>query len=252
MSDSLTAFDENIVCPITGEVLVLDVDELRTAEGDNRYQTSEDILHLFVDPERSSSKGSDNVTEDVQEFYTDAPFPNYNDFDNIGVFLRRANDGVFGGPEAVLAYLSRYTHRVAIANSRLVAVNGMGVSFKWKDYREGKANDGRARYKTMTLAVHEFCRRFLIHVLPSGFHRIRHDGLFANGSRARNLALARERLAMPAPEIGTDDAECDDDTGPPALPQPCPQCGGRMLIIERLEAGQPPRAPPPRSRSHTP
>lgn len=95
MSDSLAAFNENIVCPITGKVLVLEGDELTTAEGDHRYQTSEDILHLFVDPERPLSKGWDNVTEDVQEFYSDAPFPNYNDFDDMGVFLKRAKDGVF-------------------------------------------------------------------------------------------------------------------------------------------------------------
>ena len=89
----------------------------------------------------------------------------------------------FGGPEAVLAYLSRYTHRVAIANSRLIAFDENGVTFRYKDYRA----DGRARYKTMTLATDEFIRRFLIHVLPHGFHRIRHYGLFANGNRAANI-----------------------------------------------------------------
>ena len=99
----------------------------------------------------------------------------------------------FGGPQAVLAYLSRYTHRVAIANSRLVACNGAGVTFKWKDYRR----DGGERTKTMTLATGEFIRRFLIHVLPDGFHRIRHYGLFAGGSRSGNIARARDLLAMP-------------------------------------------------------
>ncbi len=148
----------------------------------------------------------------------------------------------FAGPEAVLAYLSRYTHRVAISNSRLVALDDHGVTFKWKDYRA----KGRHRQKVMTLATHEFIRRFLIHVLPLGFHRIRHYGLFANGGRAGNLALARQLLAMPPPETRTDDAESDDDAEPPALAQPCPHCGGRMIIIETFEPGHPPRAPPPR------
>jgi len=99
----------------------------------------------------------------------------------------------FGGPQAVLAYLSRYTHRVAIANSRLVACDRDGVAFRWKDYRR----DGRDRFKTMTLATSEFIRRFLIHVLPAGFHRIRHYGLFASASRVDNIARARELLAVP-------------------------------------------------------
>ncbi len=94
----------------------------------------------------------------------------------------------FAGPEAVLAYLSRYTHRVAIANSRLVALDHNGVTFRWKDYRA----NGRSRQKVMTLAPGEFIRRFLIHVLPPGFHRIRHYGLFANGGRTENLARARK------------------------------------------------------------
>ena len=91
----------------------------------------------------------------------------------------------------MLAYLSRYTHRVAIANSRLIAFDQQGVTFKWKDYRI----EGRDRYKRMTLATDEFIRRFLIHVLPNGFHRIRHYGLFAKGARADNIARARELLA---------------------------------------------------------
>jgi hypothetical protein len=148
----------------------------------------------------------------------------------------------FAGPEAVLAYLSRYTHRVAISNSRLISFDDKGVTFKWKDYRA----KGRLRRKVMTLATDEFIRRFLIHVLPLGFHRIRHYGLFANGGRAGNLALARQLLAMPPPETRTDDAESDDDAEPPALAQPCPHCGGRMIIIETFEPGHPPRAPPPR------
>src|SRR5882762_387420 len=98
----------------------------------------------------------------------------------------------FGGPRAVLAYLSRYTHRVAISNSRLVAFDEQGVTLNWKDYRI----EGRDRYKRMTLATDEFIRRFLIHVLPHGFHRIRHYGLFASGTRADNIARARELLAV--------------------------------------------------------
>ena len=100
----------------------------------------------------------------------------------------------FGGPEAVLAYLSRYTHRVAISNSRLRAYGGAGVAFKYKDYRV----DGHARQKVMRLATDEFIRRFLNHVLPTGFHRIRHYGLFASGARAHNIAHARESLAAPS------------------------------------------------------
>ena len=101
----------------------------------------------------------------------------------------------FAGPEQVLAYLSRYTHRVAISNSRLVALDDRGVTFRWKDYRE----HGRTRYKTMTLRTEEFMRRFLLHVLPSGFHRIRHYGLLANANRKTHIATARELLHQPAP-----------------------------------------------------
>jgi hypothetical protein len=108
----------------------------------------------------------------------------------------------FGGPQAVLAYLSRYTHRVAISNRRLISADETGVTFSWKDYR----TEGSGRYKTMTLSTHEFIRRFLIHVLPKGVHRIRHYGLFANGNRAANIARARELLAVPprAPPHETD------------------------------------------------
>ncbi len=143
----------------------------------------------------------------------------------------------FGGPEAVLAYLSRYTHRVAIANSRLVAFDDSSVTFKWKDYRA----KGRERYKTMMVGTHEFIRRFLIHVLPSGFHRIRHYGLFANGGRTANIARARELLGVVAPETEPVDANDGEVT---ALSQPCPCCGGRMIIIETFERGAQPRAPP--------
>src|SRR6201987_6080573 len=100
----------------------------------------------------------------------------------------------FGGPQAVLAYLSRYTHRVAISNRRLISADEAGVTFKWKDYRI----EGPGRYKTMTLPTHDFIRRFLIHVLPKGLHRIRHYGLFANGkNRAANIARARQLFAVP-------------------------------------------------------
>ena len=100
----------------------------------------------------------------------------------------------FGGPQAVLAYLSRYTHRVAIANSRLIAGDRTGVTFRWKDYRA----DGRDRQKVMTLATGEFIRRFLIHVLPQGFHRIRHYGLLASGTRAD------KHFFLPAPHSMSD------------------------------------------------
>jgi hypothetical protein len=144
----------------------------------------------------------------------------------------------FGGPEAVLAYLARYTHRVAISNSRLIALDDNGVTFNWKDYRI----EGPDRYKVMTLATHEFIRRFLSHVLPSGFHRIRHYGLFANTARADNIARARELLAVPKPHSNA--ANSDTVQEPPTLAHPCPCCGGRMIIIETFERGRAPRYRP--------
>jgi len=141
----------------------------------------------------------------------------------------------FGGLAAVLAYLSRYTHRVAIANSRLIAFDSSGVTFKWKDYRI----KGRDRYKLMTLATDEFIRRFLIHVLPRGFHRIRHYGLLAKTSSAANIALARKLLAAQEPESEPADA-LDADHNQPA----CPCCGGRMIIIETFERGCTPHHQP--------
>ncbi len=146
----------------------------------------------------------------------------------------------FGGPEAVLAYLSRYTHRIAISNSRLIAFDGAGVAFKYKDYRV----EGRERNKVMTLATTEFIRRFLVHVLPRGFHRIRSYGLFANGSRAENIAKARDLLAAPKAKTKPDDAAGADTTEPPTLAHPCPCCGGRMIIIETFERGSTPRYRP--------
>jgi len=147
----------------------------------------------------------------------------------------------FGGPEQVLRYLSRYTHRVAISNSRLVALDDDRVAFKWKDYRV----DGPARIKVMTLAPGEFIRRFLIHVLPEGFHRIRHYGIFANTCRARNVALARQMLNVPAPQPHPDDANSVGESEPNTLSHPCPCCGGRMIIIETFARGCSPRYRPP-------
>ena len=146
----------------------------------------------------------------------------------------------FGGPEAVLAYLSRYTHRVAISNRRLIAVDETGVTFKYKDYRIERPQ----RYKTMTLATGEFIRRFLIHVLPKGFHRIRHYGLFANGNRAEHIARARELLAMPAPQNQPETTARLEPDQPCVLPCPCPCCGGRMIVIETFAPGCEPRHRP--------
>ena len=142
----------------------------------------------------------------------------------------------FAGPETVLAYLARYTHRVAISNSRLIRADGGGVTFTWKDYRV----ESRARGKTMTLAVDEFIRRFLLHVLPRGFHRIRHYGLFAHGGRATNLTRARALLGAREPPCETVTADPAGATAPPCLTQPCPCCGGRMILIERFARGSSP------------
>jgi hypothetical protein len=153
----------------------------------------------------------------------------------------------FAGPEAVLAYLARYTHRVAIANSRLIALDERGITFRCKDYR----CKGRVRYKTMTLAVAEFMRRFLLHVLPSGFHRIRHYGLLANTARKDNLTRARE-LLMGSTSQQTTDAQTKDAEATHAaesgasLTWLCPNCGATMIIIETFERTQLPRAPPGR------
>jgi len=143
----------------------------------------------------------------------------------------------------VLAYLSRYTHRVAISNRRLISANETGVTFRWKDYRI----EGHARYKTMTLPIHEFIRRFLMHVLPKGFHRIRHYGLFANGNRAENVALARKLLAMP-PSVSEPDTSFEPDQ-PRTLPKPCPCCGGRMIIVEVFARGCEPKNRPTSART---
>jgi hypothetical protein len=146
----------------------------------------------------------------------------------------------FAGPQAVLRYLSRYTHRVAISNRRLVAADDGGIAFRWKDYRV----EGRDRWKTMSLNPHEFIRRFLLHVLPKGFHRIRSYGLFANGNRTENIARARELLAVPPPPPKPEPSEAAAPDDPRVLPTPCPCCGSRMLIIEVFEPGCTPNHQP--------
>ena len=149
----------------------------------------------------------------------------------------------FAGPKQVLAYLARYTHRVAISNRRLVALDDDGqVSFRWKDYRA----NGRTKPKVMRLPAGEFMRRFLLHVLPDGFHRIRHYGLFANGHRAAMLARCRELLDVPPTQIEVDGGENDAERrGAKAEMPACPCCGGPMRIIERLPGR--PRAAIPRA-----
>lgn len=140
----------------------------------------------------------------------------------------------FAGPQAVLAYLSRYTHRVAISNRRLITFDASGVTFRYKDYKR----DGPDRQRVMTLATDEFIRRFLLHVLPRGFHRIRHYGLLAGSTRKTSLALARQLLEV-TPGPANDNVDEPVDHRPP-----CPCCGGHMFIIETFERWRQPRAPP--------
>jgi hypothetical protein len=140
----------------------------------------------------------------------------------------------FGGPAQVLAYLARYTHRVAIANSRLVSVTDADVAFRWKDYRrQGKS-------KLLTVRPDEFIRRFLLHTLPDGFHRIRHYGFLANGHRAAKLALCRKLLAVPAPAPMIAPA---DEASPTRPLDRCPCCGGAMITLGTLPRPQPHRPP---------
>jgi hypothetical protein len=140
------------------------------------------------------------------------------------------------GPTAVFAYLSRYTHRVAISNRRLIALNERSVTFKVKDYRI----EGPGRYTTMTLDVGEFIRRFLSHVLPKGFHRIRHYGLFASTNRTETMEAVRKLF-----DLVPSAAEQTSGTDPgQSLAHSCPHCGGRMVIIETFEAGCQPRHRP--------
>ncbi len=140
----------------------------------------------------------------------------------------------FAGPEAVLAYLSRYTHRVAISNQRLIGFDKAGVTFKYKDYRRS----GSERQQVMTLHPHEFMRRFLLHVLPRGFHRIRHYGLLASGARKASIARIRELLAAAPPAEPAKPVESSNPL------QPCPCCGGRMRIVDTFGRWSQPRAPP--------
>jgi len=146
----------------------------------------------------------------------------------------------FAGPEAVLAYLSRYTHRVAISNSRLIAFDKSGVTFRYKDYRRNRAD----RQQVMTLATDEFIRRFLLHVLPRGFHRIRHYGLLAGSARKASIALARKLLDVAAPP--DKDIPAQSDNFRPS----CPCCGGRMIVIEVFERWRQPRGPPDASATN--
>ena len=140
----------------------------------------------------------------------------------------------FAGPEAVLAYLSRYTHRVAISNRRLIGFDEAGVTFRYKDYRRGGAD----RQQVMTLSPDEFIRRFLLHVLPKGFHRIRHYGLLAGATRKALLDQVRQLLGV-APQATADVQAEPDDFRPP-----CPCCGGNMVVVETFERQRQPRAPP--------
>ena len=143
----------------------------------------------------------------------------------------------FAGPQAVLAYLSRYTHRVAISNRRLISADESNVAFKVKDYRI----EGPGRFKTMTLSSAEFIRRFLIHVLPKGLHRIRHYGLFASNAKASNLARMRALLGVAAAQNNADDADAANTAPSEVNVRPCPCCGARMTIIETFERGSQPR-----------
>ena len=140
----------------------------------------------------------------------------------------------FAGPEAVLAYLSRYTHRVAISNSRLLRFDQSGVTFRYKDYRRTDAD----RQQVMTLAAGEFIRRFLLHTLPKGFHRIRHYGLLAGSTHKTNIARARALLAVAPPP------DPDEPEEPPDPRPPCSCCGGRMIIVETVPRWWQPRGPP--------
>ncbi|MGH8519092.1 MAG: IS91 family transposase, partial [Panacagrimonas sp.] len=150
----------------------------------------------------------------------------------------------FAGPEAVLAYLARYTHRVAISNKRLIAADDKGVTFTYKDYRI----EGPGRYKTMTLAPGEFIRRFMLHVLPKGFHRIRHYGLLASScTKAETLARARALITVatpPKPSQTTQQSAADNSATTDKPAHPCPCCGAAMVIIETFEAGTTPRNRP--------
>jgi len=153
----------------------------------------------------------------------------------------------FAGPEQVLHYLSRYTHRIATTNRRLVATDDSGIAFRWKDY----SIDGPGRWKTMRLHPHEFIRRFLLHVVPKGFHRIRHYGLFANANRADNIATARALLGVAQPAGDPQKPQDSEPDAPRVLPCPCPRCSARMIVIEVFARGCEPRWRPTPGRIDT-
>ena len=176
-----------------------------------------------------------------------APLADQRAFDAALAPLRRAEWVVFAkrpfaDPKAVLAYLARYTHRVAISNARLIALGEAGVTFKWKDYRI----KGRDRLRTMTLTPLSSSAALSWHVLPSGFHRLRHYGLFAGTVRARNIERARQLLAAPERAPAEADRETEDrDTEGPSPARRCPCCGGRMIIVETFQGPRPARSPSP-------
>jgi Putative transposase len=153
----------------------------------------------------------------------------------------------FAGPEQVLRYLSRYTHRVAISNRRLVAADDAGIAFRWKDYRL----NGPDRWKTMRLHPQEFIRRFLIHVLPKGFHRIRHYGLFAATNRAESIATTRALLNVAPPAANPQKQPDVAPDAPRVLSCPCPRCGARMIVIEVFARGCEPKWRPTPNRVDT-
>lgn len=186
-------------------------------------------------------------------------FGNHAGLINGGVFndfvkpLRKINWVVyakepFAGPKAVLAYLSRYTHRVAISNSRLIRFDANHVTFRVKDYRV----DGPGRQTTMKLETDEFIRRFLIHVLPKGQHRIRHYGFFGNGNRAANIARIREALNARMPETDNSNGDPNEtaDEQLRILALPCPCCGGRLIIVDSFQLECQPRAPPKQQKAN--
>lgn len=150
----------------------------------------------------------------------------------------------FGGPAAVLAYLARYTHRVAISNHRLVRLDDHAVRFRWKDYRTADAATGAVKIKTMALSPNEFIRRFLLHVLPAGFHRIRHYGFLAKGPQAPALDQLRSLITAQAaePAASPPEPEAPAAEPPPAEPRACPCCGGALRLVEVFSRGQPPRS----------
>jgi hypothetical protein len=188
----------------------------------------------------------------LQFFGDRANFADRNAFDTFLLPLRKGEWVVyvkepFAGPKAVLAYLSRYTHRVAISNSRLIRFDAQNVTFRVKDYRV----KGSGSHTTMTLATSEFIRRFLIHVLPRGQHRIRHYGFCGNGNQPANIARIRLLLGANISDQGRADDNRPDNTDEPprSLALPCPCCGGQLIIIDTIAPAQHPSAPPKTARA---